>query len=86
MNTTGKGFFQKGHTLSKGKGRPRKSHHISALEQLREEVRQMPDQLLHGIAKCDRNTLKQFAVPFNQVKELHKVLASGLLAMRGNHE
>lgn len=86
MNTPGKGFFTKGHQLSVGHGRPRKHIIISNLEKLREEVSAMPDQLLTAISTRDKTLLKQFSIPMSQVKELHRVIATGLLSMRGMHE
>lgn len=82
MNKTGKGYFAPGNTISKGKGRPRKHDIIKQLEQLREEVSQIPDQLLRAIAEFEPVTLEQFKIPLSQINQQIQILASGFLYLR----
>ncbi|MBZ0057452.1 MULTISPECIES: hypothetical protein [unclassified Leclercia] len=82
MNRTGKGGFTPGHTRSKGKGRPRKHEIIRQLEQLRDEVSQIPDQLLSAIANYEPVTLEQFKIPLSQINQQIQILASGFLYLR----
>ncbi|BBV65722.1 TPA: hypothetical protein N2N50_000525 [Kluyvera ascorbata] len=85
-NTTGKGCFTKGHTLSKGKGRPRKHPVISALENLDSSLSIISDRLLNAIAKRDTDILREIGLPLSQVSRKIELTVKGLLSERYSNE
>jgi len=85
MNTR-KGKFAEGNRASVGHGRPKKHITISTLEQLRDEVCNLSNELLHAIANREQYALKIAQIPLSQVTEKIQTLAAGLLYLRSKHE
>lgn len=80
-NTTGKGYFTKGHTRG---GRPRKHPIIAALENLDSSLSILSDQLLSAIAKRDKVILSEIGLPLSQVSRQVELTVKGLLSERLN--